>query len=124
MAEAGDVILPSNFNIQKKDLAEKFIKAKRNSVLKGNRNVWELSQISVEPEYQGKGIGRRLVEEGLKLADSDNLLLYLEATPCGKLLYEKLGFDLMEETDFPGVVDQMIDYRTYFMMKNPGAAAR
>lgn len=49
-----------------------------------------LGMIIVDPEHQGGGIGRRLVEA--LIADAGQRALILNSTDAGRPLYEKLGF--------------------------------
>ena len=49
-----------------------------------------LGLVMVNPESQGRGIGRRLVEQ--VLADAGDRSMMLLATEAGKPLYDKLGF--------------------------------
>ena len=49
-----------------------------------------MGMIIVDPEYQGIGIGRRLVET--LIVDAGDRTLLLNSTDAGRSLYEKLGF--------------------------------
>lgn len=49
-----------------------------------------LGMVIVSPAHQGKGIGRRLMEQLLNALDKR--LTFLHATSAGQPLYEKLGF--------------------------------
>ena len=54
---------------------------------------WYLSHLGVAPERQGAGVGRALVEAGLRRADSDGVGAYLEtANPDNVAFYEAAGF--------------------------------
>lgn len=57
-----------------------------------------LGLVIVSPEAQGRGIGRQLME--LVLEALGNRVTFLHATPAGKPLYERLGFEAC------GTVDQ------------------
>jgi ribosomal protein S18 acetylase RimI-like enzyme len=63
---------------------------------------WYLSALGVEPERQGEGIGSALLAPVLAHADATGLPCYLE-TAVGRnvLLYERHGFDVVEELVLP-----------------------
>lgn len=48
------------------------------------------------PEFQGRGVGRLLCNEGLQIADREKLSAWLEASARGRRLYQKLGFENVE----------------------------
>ena len=52
----------------------------------------------VLPEWQRKGIGRRLLEWGLEYADREALESWIDASPEGLELYKKLGWMEVGET--------------------------
>ena len=55
---------------------------------------WHLPLIGVDPAHQGKGIGSALLSHVLKVCDSHNMSVYLEATgPRNIPLYERHGFE-------------------------------
>ena len=61
-----------------------------------------LSAIGVEPGRQGEGIGTALMQPVLDRCDRDGMPAYLEtAVARNVLLYERLGFDVVEEMDLP-----------------------
>jgi len=65
-----------------------------------------LMVIGVEPEFQGKGIGSRMMEFGLQPADDGNLMCYLETvTEEDVRFYRKHGFDVMYNNTF-GINEQ------------------
>ncbi|EPE36377.1 Acyl-CoA N-acyltransferases (Nat) [Glarea lozoyensis ATCC 20868] len=69
--------------------------------LKGN--VMCLDLLTVDPEYQRRGVGRMLVQWGTLLADDIGLTAVVESTDPGRGLYESEGFVYVDtfETKFP-----------------------
>ena len=60
------------------------------------RPHWYLWGIAVDPDQQGKGIGRALLQPGLEKADADQLPCYLETHDENNIAYyRKRVFDLV-----------------------------
>jgi predicted GNAT family acetyltransferase len=56
------------------------------------RFAW-IGMVLVEQQFRGQGIGTALLERAIQHLDSQNILcMKLDATPHGRVLYEKLGF--------------------------------
>ncbi|CAJ2513056.1 Uu.00g011750.m01.CDS01 [Anthostomella pinea] len=72
---------------------------KHEEIMKG-RPHWTLLLLAVRADYQGKGLGGRLMESGMELADKDGLPQFIIASPAGKRLYEKHGFETVENFEF------------------------
>jgi ribosomal protein S18 acetylase RimI-like enzyme len=54
---------------------------------------WYLPFIGIDPQHQGRGLGSRLLAEGLARCDRDRLPAYLEASSArNRALYERHGF--------------------------------
>lgn len=63
---------------------------------------WYLHFVGVQPDFQGKGWGGAIIRDGLARTAADGLPTYLEtATPQNVPLYQRLGFDIVEEWDVP-----------------------
>ena len=63
---------------------------------------WQLDTIAVEPELQGRGIGRALIEAGLARARADGASAFLSTgTPGNVAIYGRCGFDVYDEADAP-----------------------
>jgi ribosomal protein S18 acetylase RimI-like enzyme len=61
-----------------------------------------LSALGVEPERQGEGVGTALMKPVLERCQADGIPAYLEtATARNVLLYERLGFVVVEELTLP-----------------------
>jgi ribosomal protein S18 acetylase RimI-like enzyme len=74
-----------------------------------------LSALGVDPDRQGEGIGTALMGPGLARADADRLPAYLEtATGRNVLLYERVGFAVVEELTLPGT-----DIHGWLMRRTP-----
>ena len=59
-----------------------------------------LCALGTLPEYQGKGCASLLLESNLKDVDAQGARVFLEATPQGRPLYEKLGWESIDEMVF------------------------
>lgn len=62
---------------------------------------WRIVQIQIDPAFQGRGLGRRLLEGVLDRADAEGApvtLSVLKGNPAQRL-YTALGFAAVQETD-------------------------
>ena len=60
--------------------------------------------IGVATAHQGQGYGRVLLDEVIRIAEQDNLPVYLETeTEANVRLYEYFGFTVLEKVDLPVV---------------------
>jgi ribosomal protein S18 acetylase RimI-like enzyme len=74
----------------------------------------DLASMAVHPDYQGRGIGGKLLARICSLADDSCQDVYLEATPAGLKLYQKAGFEgLGRMTLFDG------EYSLTCMLRKP-----
>jgi ribosomal protein S18 acetylase RimI-like enzyme len=63
---------------------------------------WYLQALGVEPALQGQGVGGRLLEPILLLADADKMSCYLETeTEPNVSFYQKRGFEVLGKLEFP-----------------------
>jgi GNAT superfamily N-acetyltransferase len=73
---------------------------------KGHKNAisaphWYLMILAVRPDKQGQGLGKKLLEHGLKRVDGDRLPAYLETSNKRNLpLYERFGFKVVHSGEF------------------------
>lgn len=97
---------PWNEEVQR-ELFKKFIEAVRDNsyiIMDGNNKIgfyngevlengnYEVGNICIIPEYQGKGIGTKILKDKLEEnKDRDIEIQYFKQNPVGKL-YERLGF--------------------------------
>ena len=62
--------------------------------------TYEVGNICIIPEYQGNGIGSKILKDILdKNSDKDIKLQFFKQNPVG-VLYERLGFEKYGETEF------------------------
>ena len=59
-----------------------------------------LGRLAVDPEYQRKGIGARLMQWGTDLADEQGLVAWLNGRPAALKLYRSFGFEEVLTTHF------------------------
>lgn len=68
-------------------------------------NRWHAQSVCVLAEWQGKGIGRRLMAEVMRKAQQDGVPVGLESSIDGEHFYDKLGFELISRfTQQPGLL--------------------
>jgi len=56
--------------------------------------------LATAPEHQRKGAGTLAMKWGVAQADFDGVDAFLFSTPFGKHLYEKNGYEALEEKNF------------------------
>jgi len=68
----------------------------------GEEKHWYLAPLMTWPEYQGRGVGRRLLNWAIEQADSTTPVtpLYLEAFPTARAVYMHCGFVPQGEVGF------------------------
>jgi ribosomal protein S18 acetylase RimI-like enzyme len=63
---------------------------------------WFLQTIGVDPKFQGKGFGSKLLRPILTRLDKENLPCYLETIDEKNVpIYENYGFKIIEKSDIP-----------------------
>lgn len=59
------------------------------------RNRWHAQSVVVLPEFQGRGIGKRLMGEVISRAEEENVPIGIEASAEGEIMYRRVGFKLV-----------------------------
>lgn len=67
-------------------------------------NRWYLDTLGVNPQYQRKGIGRKLLDWGIERANAENVPIALEATLYGEHLYRRAGFFDYDRVDLTSTI--------------------
>jgi predicted N-acetyltransferase YhbS len=63
---------------------------------------WYLAIMGVAPEWQGKGLGSKLMYPKLQELDTRDVPAYLESsTPRSRALYQRHGFEVVGELNLP-----------------------
>ncbi|KAL2824270.1 hypothetical protein BDW59DRAFT_162608 [Aspergillus cavernicola] len=80
----------------------------------------ELETIFTHPGFQRQGVGSALLSWGIGEAERLGVMVYLEATEQGRLLYERFGFDGVKVVDFDAADYWWEGRHTYtFMVREP-----
>lgn len=60
----------------------------------GDERHWYLALLLTWPEWQGRGVARRLLDWGIERADKEQppTAMYLETSTKAKRVYEHMGF--------------------------------
>ena len=61
-----------------------------------NRDQMVLGLLNVAPKYQGRGIGEKILEWGVKVADQRRLVCRLSATPVAWKIYQRFGWNVVD----------------------------
>jgi ribosomal protein S18 acetylase RimI-like enzyme len=73
-----------------------YIQFRQPTPLASNAHVWQINGIAVDPHYQGRGLGKGLIEATIREIDSRGgrriTLRVLSTNPAAKRLYESCGF--------------------------------
>ncbi|RPB05410.1 acyl-CoA N-acyltransferase [Choiromyces venosus 120613-1] len=58
---------------------------------------WHLNFLGVDPSYHRRGVGGQLVNWGMQNGAKEGVICSLESSRAGRGLYEKLGFEVVDE---------------------------
>ena len=67
------------------------MKRRAEAHMRGKKYIF-MHVLVVLPEYQAKGIGTKLLQWGLRIADDEKVECWIDASAMGKGLYKKLGW--------------------------------
>ncbi|WP_346125783.1 GNAT family N-acetyltransferase [Nonomuraea roseola] len=63
---------------------------------------WYLAELGTDPQAQGTGLGRALLDSRLARCDAEGSPAYLESPEANIPLYERFGFEVTGEVHIPG----------------------
>jgi ribosomal protein S18 acetylase RimI-like enzyme len=58
-------------------------------------NRWHVQSVVVLPEFQGRGIGKKVMSEVMRRAESEGVPVGLQSSPQGEHMYRSIGFQLL-----------------------------
>ncbi|KAL2835974.1 hypothetical protein BJY01DRAFT_63060 [Aspergillus pseudoustus] len=78
---------------------------KERQIATDGQTHYYLDMLGTRPEFNGRGLGSKLLNWGLAKADEENVMVFLVSTPQGKRLYERYGFQTVREYEaVPGYI--------------------
>ena len=66
----------------------------------GDRSYFMLNTLATHPDHHRKGAGRILLDWGMRKADEEGWVTYLDSSSLARPIYEKVGFELVREIEF------------------------
>ncbi|PQE15142.1 Acyl- N-acyltransferase protein [Rutstroemia sp. NJR-2017a BVV2] len=95
-----------------------FGEAKKRDYVKGRDMMLDLC--FVDPVYQNRGVGKRLLEWGMQKADEMGVDIWLVSTPDAKGFYERAGWETKEEAAMDlGKFGESGEYVRRWMVRKP-----
>lgn len=76
------------------DVIERVMPFVAGSWVGARAECWYLEVMAVHPDYQGKGIGRMLVEWGLERASEESIFASVISAKGKEAFYQKCGFNV------------------------------
>lgn len=98
--------------------------ASRDEIMGTEKPFFMLNSLATHPEHQGRGAGKMLLDWGLKKADDEQLMTYLDGTQVAKPIYEKRGFEVRRTVEWDRTVwgGEGVDVH-YSMVRQPRNAS-
>lgn len=72
----------------------------RDEIMGKENPFFMLNSLATHPDHQGRGAGKLLLDWGLKKADDEGLVTYLDGTQMARPLYEKNGFEVKKAIEW------------------------
>ena len=98
--------------------------ASRNEIMGTEKPFFMLNSLATHPDHQGRGAGRLLLDWGVRKADDEQLVTYLDATQVAKPIYEKRGFEVRKAVEWDRTVwgGEGVDFH-YSMVRLPSTVS-
>ncbi|OGM50915.1 acetyltransferase [Aspergillus bombycis] len=93
------------------DFCERFFgkNHERQVAVMGDKRYYYVDILGTHPAARRRGVATMLMNWGLERAKEESLEVYLSATQAGRLVYEKLGFEVRSTGELDGYVqDSMV----------------
>lgn len=68
--------------------------AARDEIMGAEMPFFMLNSLATHPDHQGRGAGKLLLDWGVKKADDEGLVTYLDASQVARPIYQKRGFEV------------------------------
>lgn len=65
------------------------------------RALKDMELLMTAEECKGRGAGGMILEHGIALADEEQVECYIDASPAGRPLYERHGFEFTKQEKLP-----------------------
>ena len=69
---------------------------------------WHLSLLGTDEKFQRRGIGRMLLEFGMRMAERDDVPIALESSVAGMSLYKRSGFKVVYKAEVEGDLECVV----------------
>lgn len=72
----------------------------RDEIMGTEKPFFMLNSLATHPEHQGRGAARLLLDWGIKKADDEGLVTFLDASQVARPIYEKRGFEVKRSIEW------------------------
>ncbi|KAH7388639.1 hypothetical protein BKA66DRAFT_568965 [Pyrenochaeta sp. MPI-SDFR-AT-0127] len=76
------------------------LRAAQEEIMGTSEPYFMLNSFATHPDHRGRGAGQLLLNWGLKKADAEGMVTYLDATSHARPMYEKRGFKVVKATEW------------------------
>jgi ribosomal protein S18 acetylase RimI-like enzyme len=93
--------------LRKMQAFDQYVERKRKKLAPAKH--WYLAVLAVDPQYQGKGYGSKLLNEMLSSIDKEGLPCYVETEGEKNVsMYQHFGFQVVDEFTVPNTTDKLV----------------
>ena len=71
------------------------LRAAQDEIMGTTKSYFMLNSLATHPDHQRRGAGKILLDWGVKKADDEHLITYLDCSSVARPMYEKAGFKLV-----------------------------
>lgn len=76
----------------------------RDEIMGIEKPFFMLNSLATHPDHQGRGAGKLLLDWGVKKADDEGLITYLDASQVARPIYERRGFEVKRAIEWDRTV--------------------
>lgn len=72
----------------------------RDEIMGTEKPFFMLNSLATHPDHQGRGAGKMLLDWGVKKADDEGLITYLDSSQVARPIYESRGFEVKKAIEW------------------------